>query len=582
MNAVDKAKLAVLLDEFGMSIIEGGWPTVYTQDKVFFRRAQNDYPASTRAKLVAMAPAPTDDAPEEAPTPEEANAQLLKSKSGHVGLAFTLLGIDNSWLSDTSVEQTCSSLKALKAGLDEREEEGGKVVLQAHNFFDAWREDRAKCESILNKLLDCGVGVLLLVDSGGGATPWEIGETTKEAAAVFGGKGALVGVGCKDNSELAVASSLYGVKSGAEVVMGAVNGYDSCADLTSIIPILQLKTGRTLVAEERLAGLTKLSRAVDEQVNSAHRINQPFVGQSAFAHKGGIHVAAVLKNEDSYQHINPVVVGNERRVLISELSGRGNIMSKVEEFGMLGQSGGGQGKNEDWKQRSGGILKTVKDLEQKGYTFEGADASVDLMIRRSMPAYRPAFTVVESMVDNRDVQPTTERVRRWTQGGAGDYSARERARARCTAVVKVAIDKEFSCLRRDENCGFDDDDGHIVLEVSEGNGPVDALAKALDRALLPSFPSLACVGLCDYKVRILDGDKATGAVVRVMIEFQLTGAVAKEAQGKGKKLSWTTVSAGPNIISTSFAALVDGYEFHLAEHVNLDELVGQRSSSGAA
>jgi len=388
----------------------------------------------------------------------------------------------------------------------------------------------------------------------------------------------LLGVGCREQTELSVAATLYAARQGAGVLAGTVNGFGSCADLAVLIPVLQLKMGHALVSPAALAGLTSLSRAIDEVANLPHRINQPFVGMSAFAHKGGIHVAAVLKNEDSYQHIDPKVVGNQRRVLISELSGRGNIMSKVEELGMLGQKGGalsggasGGGSTSDWKQRSGEILKSVKDLEKKGYTFEGAEASVDLMIRRTFENYVPAFMVQSYQVYNTDLTPTSERTTRWREGSAGNYQSSARKSASCKAVVAVTISPEIECYRREEMCGFEGDD--VILEVAKGNGPVDALARALNRALMPSFPTLQHVELSDYKVRILDADQATAANVRVMIDFRYS-LMTREDDGddtntrKRKRISWTTVSAGPNIIAASFAALVDGYEYHLAEHVS--------------
>jgi len=397
--------------------------------------------------------------------------------------------------------------------------------------------------------------------------------------------GSKLGISCKDHAELSVAASVYAAKQGAHVLGGTMNGFGGSVDLAALIPILQLKMGHKMVTAEALAGLTRLSRAIDEQVNLAHRSNQPFVGMSAFAHKGGIHVAAVLKNEDSYQHINPKIVGNQRRVLISELSGRGNIMSKVEELGMLGQQGGALQSADsakatskaEWKQRSGDILKSVKDLEQKGYTFEGAEASVDLMIRRTFEEYVPAFSVQSYQVYNTDLSPTSARSARWRDGNAGNYKSSDRNSANCKAVVALTISPSIDCYRREEMCDLEDEN-EVILEVAKGNGPVDALARALNRALMPSFPTLTQVGLVDYKVRILDADHATAANVRVMIDFRYNqlsedgdtdkADKAQTITRQRKRITWTTVSAGPNIIAASFAALVDGYEYHLAEHVN--------------
>jgi len=566
MNPEDRIKLAERLKNFGLDMIEGGWPTVYPLDRIFFKRVQAELTDDVRAALVAMAPVPA------AADSEKVVAELLASGTGHVGLALAAVGAEGVWASEQHVEQAATTIAALVAGL-----EGGAgrhVIVHVHNAFDAWRRDREHVATMLRSLVAAGAGVVVLVDSGGGATPWEVDETVQALRGshrdVLGD--ALLGVGCRDDSETAVASTLFAARSGAQVLSGCVNGFDLAVDLCTIIPALQLKMHAPMVSRETLAGLTTLSRAVDEQGNSPHRNNQPFVGQSAFAHKGGIHVAAVLKNEDSYQHIDPGIVGNERRILISELSGRGNIMSKVEELGMLGQKGGadsegGGAKPPEWKERSAAILRTVKDLEQKGYTFEGADASVDLMIRRSDPGYKPPFEVVEYQVNNHDREPTAERTRRWTSGIAGDYTSKDRKQASCKAVVAVRFDEELMCLRREESCSLEDD--NTVLEVSSGNGPIDALAKALNRALLPSFASLTNVELTDYKVRILDADHATAANVRVMIEFHDKSRSPRAGPGPGdvSKPRWTTVSAGTNIIAASMSALVDGYEYHLASEV---------------
>lgn len=453
-----------------------------------------------------------------------------------------------------------------------RNKSGAKVIVQIHDFFDVVRSDPNTALETVKAASDAGAAVVTLVDSRGAATPWEMQGFFEKAVAVAGD--AVIGAAARDDAELAVAATLCAVRSGARLVQGAINGFENNANLASVIPVLQLKMQKEVIPKDSLAGLTSLSRFLDEQMNQPHKASQPFVGNSAFAHKGGIHVAAVLKNEDTYQHIDPKLVGNQRRVLISELSGRGNIMSKVEEFGMLGQSGGNIKGDPEWKERSGAILKTVKELEQKGYTFEGADASVDLMIRRSMPTYRPPFAIVEYSVHNEDENPTERRIERYKGGIAGDYASKDRKAAKCKAVVGVRVGSAIRCAEELDLCDIEDET--FRLEVAHGNGPVNALGKALKKALLPTYPGLEALELRDYKVRILDAESATGAMVRVMIEFQLTGPAAAAhhlaRQGKSVKgttsinrVTWTTVSAGTNIITASFSALVDGYEYHLAE-----------------
>eukprot|EP00960_Hanusia_phi_P015945 470358-Hanusia_phi.AAC.1 len=444
-NTEDKLKLADMLSTFGMNFIEGGWPSVNLVDEAFFKRARQELSPSCFQKLVAMAPVVEGVSEEE----ERRRAKdLLALNVRNLGLAATVLGADGNWVTKESVARLASHIRHVREW--EKTTEGRlNIFVHLHNGFDAWRQDKLRLFNIISELQEAGADGLLIVDNGGIGTPWEIAELARELVQRKQARKETtwLGISCSDNLELAAASALYAAKEGMELVTGTVNGLEGTTDLTTVIPVLQLKMKLGLVESQALRSLTRLSRTVNEQMNLPHRSNQPFVGNSAFAHKGGIHVAAVLKNEDSYQHIDPTLVGNQRRVLISELSGRGNIMSKVEEFGMLGQQGGAlktgekQGKDEEWKQRSGEILKSVKELERKGYTFEGAEASVDLMIRRSLPEYRPAFSVVEYQVYNYDIEPTMERVKRWRSGAAGDYFSKERKTAKCKAVVAVRVDQ---------------------------------------------------------------------------------------------------------------------------------------------
>ncbi|HXV44370.1 MAG TPA: alpha-isopropylmalate synthase regulatory domain-containing protein, partial [Anaerolineae bacterium] len=275
------------------------------------------------------------------------------------------------------------------------------------------------------------------------------------------------------------------------------------ANLISVIPDLQLKMGYQCVSEEQLAHLTALSRYVDELANMTPNTHQPFVGHSAFAHKGGIHVAAMLKVEESYQHMDPELVGNEKRAVVSELSGRGNILYKAAEFGL-------DTSREEAKQ----VLEQIKELESQGYTFEGAEASVDMMLRRATNGYEPPFEIVDFMVITENRQ------------GRGLFTE---------ATVKVKVGDE------------------VRHTVAEGNGPVNALNLALRQALNQDFPQLYKVHLTDYKVRILDSDAGTAATTRVMIDFQEEGTTH----------FWTTVGAHANIIEASWRALIDSMEYAL-------------------
>ncbi|MDX1385597.1 MAG: alpha-isopropylmalate synthase regulatory domain-containing protein, partial [Thermoanaerobaculia bacterium] len=292
-------------------------------------------------------------------------------------------------------------------------------------------------------------------------------------------------------------------------VQGTINGYGervSNANLTTIIPDLQLKMGVDCVAPDRLADLTELSRYVAEVANIDHDDHFPYVGRSAFAHKGGIHVAAMLKCPESYQHIEPELVGNEMRTVVSELSGRGNILHLAER----------QGVDAD-RAEAREVLDEVKSLEAKGYTFEGAEASVEMMLRRARPGYQAPFHLIDFMavVEHRE--------------GRGLFSE---------ATVKVEVG------------------GEIVHTAAEGNGPVNALSQALRKALLDTFPEIDDIHLSDYKVRILDSQEGTAATTRVLIDFHQAGR------------TWTTVGASPNIIEASWNALADSMEYAIIQARN--------------
>jgi 2-isopropylmalate synthase len=314
-----------------------------------------------------------------------------------------------------------------------------------------------------------------------------------------------LGIHAHNDSETAVANSLAAVQEGAIQIQGTVNGYgERCgnANLCSIIPSLELKMGKRCLPEGHLRTLTEASHFVAEVANLAPDEHLPYVGKSAFAHKGGIHVAAMRRSAVSYQHVVPELVGNQMRVVVSELSGRGNLLSKAEEFG-LGQAAGGD---------VAGVLNEIKALEAKGFSFEAAEASVALMMKRTEPGYRPPFELVDFLVN---VEHRT---------GRGIFAE---------AMVKVRVD------------------GDLLHTAAEGDGPVDALDAALRKALLPRYPLVSDLHLVDYKVRILDGSQGTAAITRVLVDTQ---------QGTKR---WSTVGASTNIIEASWLALVDAIEYGL-------------------
>lgn len=490
----DKLKIAQKLDEFGMDYVEGGWPGSNPKDVEFFRRApalglQHARLAafgSTRRKNTRPADDPNVRALIDAQTP-----------------VVTLVG--KSWeLHVTDVLETTltENLAMIEDSIAYCRAQGKEVIYDAEHYFDGYKANADYALATLEAAARGGANYIVLCDTNGGTLTWEIEALT--SAAINRLPGVRLGIHTHDDGGCGVANTLAAVRAGAVQVQGTINGYGervANANLCTIIPDLQLKMGFDCVPVENLAGLTELSRYVSELANLTHDDHFPYVGSSAFAHKGGIHVAAMLKHPDSYQHIDPTLIGNRQRSVVSELSGRGNLIDKVNQFKLNPES-------LDIPK----VLDEIKQLESQGFTFEGAEASVELMLRRTHPAYVPPFEMT-------------------------DYSVivqRRRGRGSIVeATVKVRVGPQ------------------IMHTVAEGNGPVNALDAALRKALVTVYPQLSGVKLEDYKVRILDGENNTAATTRVLIESR---------QGMRR---WSTVGASPNIIDASWRALADSMEYAL-------------------
>ncbi|HEX9117596.1 MAG TPA: citramalate synthase [Anaerolineae bacterium] len=492
LSAEDKLKIARKLDEFGMTYIEGGWPGSNPKDAEFFRRARTF--GFRHARLAAFG---STRRKESRPEDDPNLAALLEAGTPVV----TLVG--KTWdLHVTQVLETspAENLAMIGDSVCFAREHGREVVYDAEHFFDGYKANPEYALATLKAAADNGAAIVVLCDTNGGSLPWEIEETVK---AVAGRVSVPLGIHTHNDTGCGVANTLAAVRAGAVHVQGTVNGYGERvgnADLTAIIPDLQLKMGHTCLPDEGLSRLTELSHYVAEVANLAPDEHQPFVGAAAFAHKGGLHVAAMLKDVRSYQHIDPALVGNQQRTLVSELSGKGSITEKAELWGL----GSGGAKN---------VLDQVKQLEAQGFTFEDAEASVALMLRRAQPGYVPPFELIDFMV----------------------LTERRRGRGAVEATVKVRVGPK------------------IMHTAAEGNGPVNALDAALRKALLDVYPRLAAVKLVDYKVRILDSDTATAANIRVLIETY---------DGVRR---WSTVGASTNIIEASWRALADSMEFALSD-----------------
>jgi 2-isopropylmalate synthase len=494
LSMADKIRITKLLDNLGVAYIEGGWPGSNPKDAGYFEAVRDM--ELHHARIAAFgSTCRKGTAPE-----DDANIQALVDAQTPV---VTVVG-KTSMLHVTEVLQTTpdENLRMIRDSLRYLKSLGKEVIYDAEHFFDGIKLDMEYALDTLKAAIDGGADVIVLCDTNGGSLPWEITRYVDQVRQAF--PGMLLGIHTHNDSELAVANTLAAVHAGVGQVQGTINGYgERCgnANLCSIIADLQLKMGYDCVPPESLKTLTTLSRTVAEIANLAPDDHLAYVGKSAFAHKGGIHVAAIRRNVDSYQHIDPSLVGNEMRILVSDLSGQGNLLSKAEELGL-----------DVTRAEAVKVLNDIKRLENEGWVFEGAEASVAVRLYRARPDYRPLFTLIDftALVEERRGRGTV-----------------------AEAMVKIDVD------------------GDVIHTAAEGNGPVNALDLALRKALVPLHPQLADFQLADYKVRILDGANGTAATTRVLIDTQ---------NGHQR---WSTVGAGTNIIVASWRALVDSVEYGL-------------------
>ena len=492
----DKVRLATRLDAIGIHYIEGGWPGSNPKDLRFFRRMQDV--SLKHAKLAAFSM--TRRAGVAAAS--DANMQALVDAGAPVA---TIVG--KAWdfhvtqALGTTLEENLAMVQDTIAYLRPKMEE---VLFDAEHFFDGFRANREYALATLRAAERAGAHWLVLCDTNGGTLPAELVEILR---VVKGAVGTPLGIHVHNDAECAVANSLAAVAEGVGQVQGTINGFgERCgnANLVSIIPSLVLKMGIDCIPENHLRELRDVSRFVAELANRKPWDAQPYVGDSAFAHKGGMHVSAVLKHPETYEHIDPAAVGNHRRVLVSELAGKSNIVWKAREFGI--------DIDQDTPD-SRRILDRLKQLEDEGFQFEGAEASFELLMERALGRHRPYFEL------------DAYRVIVEEQSGDGEPVAE--------ATVRVRVK------------------GILEHTAASGNGPVNALDHALRKALEEFYPNLKEMRLLDYKVRILDESKGTAAKTRVLI----TSGDARE--------TWGTVGVADNIIEASWLALVDSVEYKL-------------------
>ncbi len=500
-SVADKLKITQKLDELGIHFIEGGWPGANPKDTEFFIKAQKLN--LKHAVLVAFGSTKHPDSN----VGKDANLlALVEAKTKVVTIVGKSWDLHVTQVLEISLE---NNLRLITESIALLKSKGLTVFFDAEHFFDGYKANPEYAVQAVEAAAKAGADCAVLCDTNGGALPSEIItaiDAVRKAVTV------PLGIHVHNDGELAVANSLTAIQAGAIQVQGTINGYgERCgnANLCSIIPALKLKLGIDCITDEQLARLTEVSHYVAELANLAPSGHLPYVGTSAFTHKGGLHVSGLLKWDESYQHINPELVGNRPKVVVSELSGKSNIIYKAKELGITLPSKGKQVRQ---------VLEQIKLMESRGFQYEDADASFELLLHRAHPEYKPLFELIDFMV-------VVERHRR--------PSKEDESELLSEATVKVKVGDR------------------IMHTAAEGNGPVNALDRALRKALLEFYPDLTVIELVDYKVRILEESAGTASQVRVLIEFS-----------DGQR-QWRTVGSSTNIIEASWLALADSLEYWL-------------------
>jgi len=519
LSLEDKLRIARQLDSLGIPFIEGGWPGANPKDVQFFWRLKEQ--PLTQAEVVAFCST-------RRPGTTAANDEMLQA----------ILSAGTRWVTVFGKSWDFHVIEGLKTTLEENlamirdtieyfRSQGRRVIYDAEHWFDGYKHNRDYAIKTLKVAADAGAEWLVLCDTNGGTLPHEVSQVVRDVAGTMetwdiseseihppqpplikGGRNSKIqlGIHTHNDSGVAVANALAAVQEGVKMVQGTINGYgERCgnANLCSLIPNFQLKLGYDCIQDEQLVKLTQVSRSISEIVNQAPDDHAPFVGLSAFAHKGGIHVSAVEKNPLTYEHLEPEKIGNRRRIVISDQAGLSNVLAKARTFGI---------ELDRQHPACRQILEKLKVLESQGYQFEGAEASFELLMREALGKRRRLFEI-------KGFQVHCDKGREETVNSL--------------ATVKVTVN------------------GQNILECAEGNGPVSALDAALRKALRNFYPQITDFNLTDYKVRILDGCAGTSAKTRVLVEF---------SNGQDR---WTTVGVSGNILDASYQAVVEGLEYGL-------------------
>jgi 2-isopropylmalate synthase len=515
----DKLRVAEQLDHLGVTFIEGGWPGANPKDEEFFARAPAELRLST-ATLVAFGSTRRAGVRAE---DDEVLRQLVKANTEAVCIVAktSKLHVTEALRTtlDEAVAMAADSVQFLR-------DHDLRVFFDAEHFFDGYGDDPGFTLRVLRAAEEAGAEALVLCDTNGGTLPHDVERIVAGVVADFG---CQVGVHFHNDSGCAVANSIAGVRAGATHVQGCVNGYGERtgnADLSATIPNLSLKLNVRTIPPERLERITPVSHHIAELVNVAPNPQQPYVGSAAFAHKAGLHTSAIARRRDAYEHVSPDAVGNGTRFVVSEMAGRSTLAFKAEELGLELDS-----------DALSGVLDTLKNLEHRGYHFEVADGSLELLLRKAT-GWEPRFFEVESF---RVIADHADRADRGDHADRADHAdpadrpdPRDRAGRHTTeATVKIRVGDTR------------------VVATAEGNGPVNALDSALREAIGAHFPKLSGIHLVDYRVRVLDTGRGTGAVTRVLIDTS-----------DGEHV-WTTIGVSENIIEASWQALFDSIVYGL-------------------
>ncbi|MFL2641880.1 MAG: citramalate synthase [Thermodesulfobacteriota bacterium] len=491
----DKIRISHKIDELGVKYIEGGWPGSNARDEGFFEQVKKEkysnsnivaFGSTRRAKTTCEK-----DSNIQALLKAETSAVTIVGKTWdfHVSEALKISNEEN-------FELITDSINYLSKRVDE-------VFFDAEHFFDGYKSNSDFSQNCLTTALESGATGVVLCDTNGGTTPWEISEIVTNIKKT--NKNIILGIHTHNDSGLGVANALAAVRAGANQVQGTINGYgERCgnANLCTIIANLNLKMGINCISDKNLTKLYEVSNFISDMANLSKDGKAPFIGKSAFAHKGGIHVSAIVKNNLTYEHVDPQKIGNQRRILISDLAGRSNILYKLNELKIA---------DEVSDENISEILSELKKLENYGYEFEGVDASFELLVKKVSNQYKPKIELIETEINTRQIVPSNE----------------------SSAKVVIKIDNE------------------IIENTASGSGPVNALDLALRGALLDKFQFLNEVVLTDYRVRVVGGNKGTESLVRVIIE------------SSDKDITWSTIGVSKDIVDASWKALIDSIEFKL-------------------